>query len=37
MYVVEMVADPNPDHPWAVPRLIREMSPEETAPPLLLE
>jgi branched-chain amino acid transport system substrate-binding protein len=35
MYVVEMVADPNPDHPWAIPRLIREMSAEETAPPLL--
>jgi branched-chain amino acid transport system substrate-binding protein len=35
MYVVEMVADPDPDHPWAIPRLIQEMSPEETAPPLL--
>jgi branched-chain amino acid transport system substrate-binding protein len=34
MYVVEMVADPNPDHPWAVPRLVQEMSAEETAPPL---
>jgi branched-chain amino acid transport system substrate-binding protein len=34
MYVVAMV--PDPDHPWAVPKLIREMSPEETAPPLML-
>lgn len=34
MYVVEMVADPDPDHPWAIPRLIQEMTPEETAPPL---
>lgn len=34
MYVVEMV--PDPDYPWAVPRLIREMTPEESAPPLML-
>ena len=32
MYVVEMV--PDPEHPWAVPRLIRETAPEETAPPV---
>ncbi len=37
MYVVEMVEDPDPAHPWAVPRLIREMSPEETAPPSFVE
>jgi branched-chain amino acid transport system substrate-binding protein len=36
MYVVEMVPDPNPDHPWAIPRLIKEMSAKETAPPLLI-
>ena len=33
MYVVEMV--PDPEHPWAIPRLIRETAPEETAPPLV--
>jgi len=32
MYVVEMVADPV--QPWAIPRLIREVAPEATAPPL---
>jgi branched-chain amino acid transport system substrate-binding protein len=32
MYVVEMV--PDPDHPWAIPHLIREAAPEETAPPV---
>jgi branched-chain amino acid transport system substrate-binding protein len=32
MYVVEMV--PDPENPWAIPRLIREVAPEETAPPL---
>ncbi len=32
MYIVEMV--PDPVHPWAIPRLVREMSAEETAPPL---
>jgi branched-chain amino acid transport system ATP-binding protein len=32
MYVVEMV--PDPDNPWAIPHLIRETAPEETAPPL---
>ncbi|MGD8624236.1 MAG: ABC transporter substrate-binding protein [Anaerolineae bacterium] len=32
MYVVEMV--PDAEQPWAIPRLIREVAPEETAPPL---
>ncbi|MEJ2735207.1 MAG: ABC transporter substrate-binding protein [Anaerolineae bacterium] len=32
MYVVEMV--PDPEQPWAIPKLIREVAPEETAPPL---
>jgi hypothetical protein len=31
MYIVEMV--PDPEHPWAIPQLIRETAPEETAPP----
>jgi len=35
MYVVEMVADPDPEHPWAIPQLIKEVTPEETAPPLI--
>jgi branched-chain amino acid transport system ATP-binding protein len=35
MYIVEMVADPDPDHPWAIPQLIEEVTPEETAPPLV--
>lgn len=35
MYVVEMV--PDPEHPWAIPRLVREMSAEETAPPLFAQ
>jgi branched-chain amino acid transport system ATP-binding protein len=35
MYIVEMVADPDPEHPWAIPRLIREVAPEETAPPVI--
>jgi hypothetical protein len=34
MYIVEMVSTPDLDRPWAIPRLIREMSAEETAPPL---
>jgi hypothetical protein len=34
MYIVKMVADP--DHPWAIPHLIEEMTPEETSPPLML-
>jgi len=33
MYVVEMVKDP--ENPWAIPKLIHEIEPEETAPPLL--
>ncbi len=33
MYVVEMVKDP--DNPWAIPKLIQEITSEETAPPLL--
>jgi branched-chain amino acid transport system substrate-binding protein len=32
MYVVEMV--PDPEQPWAIPKLIREVAPEDTAPPL---
>jgi ABC-type branched-subunit amino acid transport system ATPase component/ABC-type branched-subunit amino acid transport system substrate-binding protein len=32
MYVVEMV--PHAEKPWAIPRLIHETAPEETAPPL---
>jgi branched-chain amino acid transport system substrate-binding protein len=32
MYVVEMV--PDPEQPWAIPQLIREATPEETAPPV---
>jgi branched-chain amino acid transport system substrate-binding protein len=32
MYVVEMV--PDPERPWAIPKLIREAAPEETAPPM---
>ncbi len=32
MYIVEMV--PDPQHPWAIPRLIHETAPEETAPPV---
>jgi ABC-type branched-subunit amino acid transport system ATPase component/ABC-type branched-subunit amino acid transport system substrate-binding protein len=35
MYIVEMVADPDPEHPWAIPHLIREVAPEETAPPVV--
>jgi len=34
MYIVEMVPDPDPQHPWAIPKLIQEMTPEETAPPI---
>jgi branched-chain amino acid transport system ATP-binding protein len=34
MYIVEMVEDPDPDHAWAIPSLIREATPEETAPPV---
>jgi branched-chain amino acid transport system substrate-binding protein len=32
MYVVEMV--PDAGEPWAIPRLIREAAPDETAPPV---
>jgi len=35
MYVVHMVEDPDPDHVWAIPHLIREASPQETAPPVV--
>jgi ABC-type branched-subunit amino acid transport system ATPase component/ABC-type branched-subunit amino acid transport system substrate-binding protein len=35
MYIVEMVQDPDPERPWAIPRLIREVTPEKTAPPLI--
>lgn len=35
MYVVEMVEDPDPDHPWAIPKLIHEVSPEDSAPPVV--
>jgi len=34
MYIVEMA--PDPQQPWAIPKLIQEMTPEETAPPLML-
>jgi len=34
VYVVEMVAGSDPARPWAIPRLIREVGPEESAPPL---
>jgi ABC-type branched-subunit amino acid transport system ATPase component/ABC-type branched-subunit amino acid transport system substrate-binding protein len=34
MYIVEMVEDPDPEHSWAIPHLIREIAPEEAAPPL---
>jgi len=37
MYVVEMVPDPDPQHPYAIPKLIQEMTPEETAPPCLVK
>jgi len=30
-----MVQDPDPDHPWAIPQLVREVTPEEAAPPLV--
>ena len=36
MYIVEMVEDPDPDHAWAIPSLIRETAPEETAPPVVV-
>ncbi len=32
MYVVEMVTDPQ--QPWAIPKLIQEVAPEATAPPI---
>jgi branched-chain amino acid transport system substrate-binding protein len=32
MYVIEMV--PDPEQPWAIPKLIHETAPEETAPPI---
>jgi branched-chain amino acid transport system substrate-binding protein len=34
MYVVEMVPDPDPEHAWAIPQLIQEVTSEATAPPL---
>lgn len=34
MFILEMVKDPDPDHHWAIPQLIRETTPEETAPPI---
>jgi branched-chain amino acid transport system ATP-binding protein len=33
MYIVEMV--PDPENPWAIPELIKEVTPEETTPPVL--
>jgi branched-chain amino acid transport system substrate-binding protein len=33
MYAFKMVA--KPDVPWLVPQLVRELSPQETAPPIL--
>ena len=33
MYIVEMVADP--ENPWAIPKLIEQVAPEATAPPIL--
>jgi len=33
MYVVKMVKDP--ENPWAIPKLIQEVTPQETAPPLI--
>ena len=36
MYVVEMVEDPDPEHDWVIPSLIREATPEETAPPVTI-
>jgi branched-chain amino acid transport system ATP-binding protein len=35
MYIVEMVEDPDPDHPWTIPQLIREVAPEEAPPPVV--
>jgi ABC-type branched-subunit amino acid transport system ATPase component/ABC-type branched-subunit amino acid transport system substrate-binding protein len=35
MYIVEMVEDPDLDHPWTIPQLIREVTPEEAAPPVV--
>ena len=35
MYVVEMVEDPDPDHPWTIPELILEVSAEDSAPPIV--
>jgi ABC-type branched-subunit amino acid transport system ATPase component/ABC-type branched-subunit amino acid transport system substrate-binding protein len=34
MYIVEMVEDPDPEHLWAIPSLIRAATAEETAPPV---
>jgi branched-chain amino acid transport system ATP-binding protein len=34
MYIIEMVEDPDPGHPWAIPHLVREVTPEEAEPPL---
>jgi len=33
MYAFKLVA--KPDVPWLVPQLVRELSPQETAPPIL--
>jgi ABC-type branched-subunit amino acid transport system ATPase component/ABC-type branched-subunit amino acid transport system substrate-binding protein len=33
MYIVEMVKDP--DNQWAIPQLVEEVKPEQTAPPVL--
>ena len=33
MYIVEMVQDP--DNPWGIPKLIQEITTQESAPPLL--
>jgi ABC-type branched-subunit amino acid transport system ATPase component/ABC-type branched-subunit amino acid transport system substrate-binding protein len=35
MYIVQMVEDPDPDHPWTIPQLVQEVTPEESAPPLV--
>ena len=37
MYVVEMVPDPDPQHSYAIPKLIQEMTLEETSPPCLVK
>lgn len=37
MYVVEMVEDPPPGHSWGIPRLIAEISAEESGPPVMVK